>query len=325
MEDALILRSSDEVASLVVQKEAEAAQGYADHARAANTLLAYKADWVDFVRYCKGRSLSFLPAAPETVAIYLGWLADNGKKPATIARRLSSISVNHTANRLDSPAGLWHFAVKQVWDGIKRKHGTAQVRKTPAVTENLKKLVERVPQTLTGSRDRAMLLLGFAAALRRSELVALSVEDVEFVNEGIRLTIRRSKVDQEGQGRVIGIRAASESGCCPVRALKEWLFESGITTGHLFRPITRYQTLRNRKLTGQVVAQMIKRYAKLAELKGDYSGHSLRAGLITSAAKNRASERDIMRQSGHVSVTTLRKYIREADVFQDNISGLVGL
>jgi site-specific recombinase XerD len=312
-------------AAVTFRLEVEAAQGYASQAKAENTLRAYKNDWADFTAYCAERSLSSLPAEPETVAVYLSALAKQGKKAATLARRLSAISAAHLAEKLENPASLKHYAVKQVWDGIKRTTGTAQTRKQPVLTEKLRALVPLTPATLTGFRDRAILLLGFAAALRRSELVALAVEDIQYVLQGVDLTIRRSKTDQEGAGETIGIWKGREAATCPVTALQAWLEASGITAGPIFRPMTKHQTLRKGALTGHAVARIVKHYAQAAGFQGDFSGHSLRAGLATQAAKSGANERDIMRHTRHKSVTTLRKYIREGERYANNVSGSVGL
>jgi integrase-like protein len=208
---------------------------------------------------------------------------------------LAAISKLHSAAGFpDSPAAMRHACVKEAWAGIRRKKGTAQTAKTAATTDYLKRMLEQVPSTLAGVRDRALLPIGFAAALRRSELVALRVEDIRFVAEGIELTIRRSKTDQEGASEKIRVQRGLHLSTCPVRALENWKNASGIESGPLFRGVTRYDTLRSAALTDQVVA-LVKRYAKAASLSPDvFSGHSLPAGLATSAANAGASERRIM-------------------------------
>lgn len=155
--------------------------------------------------------------------------------------------------------------------------------------------------------------------------MVLEVEDLDFVLQGVDVTIRRSKTDQEASGETIGIWARRETRTCPVTALNDWLAASGIVSGPIFRPITRHQTLREGALTGHAVARLIKRYAKAAGLKGDFSGHSLRAGLVTSAARDGANERDIMNHTRYKSVATLRKYIRAGERYTNNVSGSVGL
>ena len=326
MENTVTVTSTTSLAKLAVLRDAETAQSYADQSKAENTIRAYESDWKDFTAYCQARSLSSLPADPETVSIYISHLAkERNMKPATIARRLASISTMHLMQKLDSPAALRHFCVKSTWDGIKRSKGTAQTRKDPTTINVLRALIAETPDTLTGIRDRALLLLGFAAAFRRSELVALRVEDLKYVSQGLEIVIRSSKTDQEGAGHTIGIWNGREAATCPVSALTGWLTASGITSGPIFRSMTRHQTVRKGTLSGQAVARLVKRYAKAARLTGDFSGHSLRAGCITAAALDGANERDIMRHSRQKNVTTVRKYIRDGERFHNNISGRIGL
>jgi integrase len=219
-----------------------------------------------------------------------------------------------------------HACVKEVWSGIRRSKGTAQNAKAAAVTVHLKAMLEELPDSLIGVRDRAMLLIGFAAALRRSELVALQIQDVQFVTEGLVLVIRRSKTDQTGAGEKIAIGTGRSLDTCPVRSLRSWLSISGIEQGPVFRAITRHGRIRPDALTDQVVALQIKRYAQAAGLdRSIFSGHSLRAGLATSAAIAGASERRIQDQTRHRSVTMVRRYIRDGNLFRDNVSSLVGL
>jgi integrase len=182
-------------------------------------------------------------------------------------------------------------------------------------------MVEALPDSIKGLRDRALILLGFAGAFRRSELVGLDVEDLLQDERGLQIRLRRSKTDQEGQGRVVGIHRSSEPPLCAVRALTRWLDATGIETGPVFRPITKAGTVRDRRLSDHAVAVVIKRAAKLAGLDPSrYSGHSLRAGHVTQARLNGASAESLMRQSGHRSVAMLTRYIRVADVFRDNSS-----
>ena len=224
----------------------------------------------------------------------------------------------------DSPAQREH--VRTVLKGIRRTLGTVQEQAAPVTVEVLRLLISVLPATLAGQRDRALLLLGFAGALRRSELVALKVEDVQFVNAGATITLRRSKTDQEGAGTVKGIAYGENKYTCPVRMLKAWLKEAGITKGPLFRPLDRWGNLQAGHLSDRAVALIVQRTVAAAGLDPkQYSGHSLRAGLITSAALAGASETEIMRQSGHKSSQMVQKYIRVADVFKENISGKVGL
>jgi integrase len=185
-------------------------------------------------------------------------------------------------------------------------------------------MLSRAPDTLIGLRDRALLLVGFAGAFRRSELVALDVEDLEFTEDGMKVLIRRSKTDQEGAGQAVGI--ARGVNLCPVAALKAWLAAAGITSGPIFRPVNRHGRVQDRRLTDQVVALVVKRYAEAAGMDSrKYAGHSLRVGLVTSAAMNNVPEYVIQKQTRHKSTDMLRRYIRDVSLFRDNASSRVGL
>jgi integrase len=253
-------------------------------------------------------------------------LADSGFKAATLSRRLTAISNAHSVARLDCPTSTKHAVVKEVWSGIRRTIGTAQRRKAAATTQCLKRMLAHVPDNTSGTRDRAILLLGFAGALRRSEIVALNVADAVYVPEGLVLTIRRSKTDQERSGERVAIVLGPSPETCPVKALRAWLLKSGISTGPLFRGVDRWGSVGNRALSDQVVALLVKKYVGPAGLDTTlFSGHSLRAGLATSAAQAGATERTIMRQTRHKSEAMVRRYIREENLFSQNVSGMVGL
>lgn len=308
--------------SLVVL--ADQARDYAGQAKAANTLRAYRSDWGDFTAWCGAHGLEPLPASPETVALYLAALVDAGRKTSTLRRRLSAISQAHQAAGLESPTR--DGRVRLVWSGIRRTHGTAQVGKSPAVTADIRAMVGTLGESLAGVRDRALLLVGFAGALRRSELVGLDVADVEQTREGLVVTVRRSKTDQEGAGRRIGIPYGSNPETCPVRALGAWLEASTIGEGALFRPISRHGALGAGRLTSQSVALVVKRAASSAGLDpAQFAGHSLRSGLATAAAAAGVSERAIMATTGHSSVAMVRRYIREGSLFRENAAASVGL
>jgi site-specific recombinase XerD len=312
-------------AGLILASEIESAQRYASQAKAASTLRAYASDWRDFGSWCQARGVPVLPALPQTVALYLTSMADKNIKPATMQRRLAAISKAHSAAGYDSPASMRHAAVSEVWKGIKRSKGTAQTVKAPIVTDNLRKMVATLPSTLAGARDRALLLVGFAGAFRRSELVALNVADVQEVPEGLAITLRRSKTDQEGSGRKVAIPYGGTLETCPVRSLKAWIVFAEIQDGPLFRSINRHGQIRNR-LTDKSVALIVKKYTGAAALDSrQFSGHSLRAGLVTSAAIAGVSEHSIMRQTGHRSSAMVRRYIRDANLFRENAAARVGL
>lgn len=294
---------------------------YVAASRSANTLRGYRSDWAHFQHWCGFVGTSSLPASAETVASYITTAADQGLKSGSVQRRISAIAAFHTAAGYDSPSGK--AAVKLTMAGIRRKLGTHQEGKAPVLTIDIAAMLSHGTDSMIGIRDRALLLIGYAGALRRSELVALDFEDIQFTDEGLKVIIRKSKTDQEGAGQTIGI--ATGGALCPVRALKAWLMAANITSGPLFRAVKRYGFVRGR-LTEQVVANVVKQYAKLAGLDpAKYAGHSLRAGLVTQAAINGVPELAIMKQTRHKSSDMLRKYIRDANLFRENASARVGL
>jgi integrase len=216
--------------------------------------------------------------------------------------------------------------VRRTHAGIRRSIGTAQQGKAPAVVEELKKMLEPLPKTRVGLRDRALLLLGFAGAFRRSELVSLDVADLEFTRAGLVVTLRKSKTDQEGKSRRLGIPYGSSETTCPVRSVQAWLDSARITDGPVFRSLDMFDRVQPERLSDKAVARIVKRRAKAVGLDpARYAGHSLRAGLATSAAMAGASERVIMSQTGHRSADMVRRYIREGSLFQSNPAAMVGL
>ena len=256
------------------------AAGYARQTSAASTRAAYARDWADFSGWCVAMGLDPLPATPAVVGTYLTHLAER-LAVATLGRRLAAISTAHrlAGQRLDTR----HPAIRDLMRGIRRQHGTAQRRVAAATTGVVLAMIGSCGTSLLDLRDRALLLLGFAAALRRSELVALHVADVAVVAEGLRITLVRSKTDQEGAGAAIGV-VRTGSATCPVAAVQAWLVAAAISDGKLFRSINRHGRI-GAGLTDQSVALVVKKRAKLVGLEaGDFSGHSLRAGLATSAA-----------------------------------------
>jgi len=299
------------------------ARAYAAAAKAANTRRAYQSDWRAFTTWCDEHGRASLPASPETLILYMSVLAET-RKVATIQRRLSSISVAHQLAGHASPTHDAH--VRTVLQGIRRTKGTAPVAKEPVVTAVLRAMVEALPEGVGGVRDRALLLLGFAGAFRRSELVSLDVADVRETNDGLIVTLRTSKTDQAGAGTQKGIPYGSTPHTCPVRALRAWKELAALTEGPLFRPINRHGQVRPRRLTGHAVATIVKRAAKNVGLEPEhFSGHSLRAGLATAAAQAGVSERVIMQQTGHKSLPVLRRYIRDGSLFRENAAAQVGL
>jgi integrase len=295
--------------------EAEAAASFANEQHARATRKAYRTDFRIFEAWCASRGLAAIPALPGTVATFLAAQAGDGAKPSTLSRRLAAIRYVHASANQPSPTA--HEAVKATLAGIRRAQGVAPDRKAPITAERLLQMVALVPNTLRGARDRAVLLLGFAGALRRSELAALDVRDIEFVAEGMRVTIRRSKTDQEGAGHTIAIvRGAC---ACPVDAVRQWLECAKITAGPVFRRITKGGRLMEFALTPHSVGMIVKIWAGRAGFNvREFGAHSLRAGFLTSAAMRGASIFKMMDVSRHKSVDTLRGYVRDADAFKNH-------
>jgi site-specific recombinase XerD len=333
MTEPTLTSSTADLPALVEQAGARA-RAYMRASRAENTRRAYAADWRNFSIWASSAGLQPIPAAAETVGLYLAAEAAR-LRPGTLARHLVAITAAHRAagHQLDTRAA----PIRETFAGIKRTHGTNQNGKAPAVIADLRAMIAAQPDTLAGLRNRALLLLGFAGALRRSELVALDAEDLDFTSSGLVVTLRRSKTDQEGEGREVGVPYGSRLETCPVRTLETWLETADIAIGPLFREINRGDRLtapymdkrgrqRGARLGDKAVALIVKRAAEAAGLDpAKYAGHSLRAGLATSAAAAGASERSIMATTGHRSVQMVRRYIRTGELFKDNAAVAVGL
>lgn len=312
---ALALRQST---TLTVAPElAEAARKYVAAATSENTRRAYRQQWAAFVKWCEAGRYNPLPASPEVLALYLSSLAQRGLKVATIEQASAAIASAHRMKNHPSPRE--GAAARSAMRGIRRTLGVAPREASPVLAGHLRDMLAALPASLVGIRDRALLLVGFAGAFRRSELVGLTVADVEFQTEGLAVTLRRSKTDQEGVGRVVALPYSGTPDACPVRALKAWLEASRITTGPVFREVSRHGFVSPAALTGRSVARIVKRTAGAAGLAPElYSGHSLRAGFVTQAKLKRKDESAIMRQTGHKSVTMLRRYERRAELWTDN-------
>jgi site-specific recombinase XerD len=302
----------------------EQAGEYIRASSAASTQRAYRSDWRHFEAWCAEHGRSPLPAKPVIVALYITHLAHVEKRRcSTIQRRLAAISQAHQVAKHPSPTH--DTEVRKIFSGIRRTIGTVQHGKAPVDVEDLRAMVSVLEPGLLEQRDRALLLIGFAGAFRRSELVSLDVSDLSFQREGLVITLRRSKTDQEGQGRRIGI-PYGRGETCPVHALQGWLRSASITEGPVFRAVNRHGQVAITRLTDQTVARVVKRCAKSIGLDAQaYAGHSLRAGLATAASQAGASERKIMDQTGHRSVVVARRYIREGDLFRGNAAAVVGL
>jgi integrase len=301
----------------------EQVRQYVRASKAESTLRGYRADWHAFCTWSEGHGISALPAPPESVAAYIAEYARH-LKPGSIQRRLNAIAEAHKAAGFDSPtsAGI----VRNTLKGIRRMLGTAPVQKAPALTADVRSMIDATDSGLIGARDRALILLGFAGAFRRSELVALDVGDLEFTRDGLTVNLRRSKTDQEGQGRKVGIPYGSNPDTCPVRTVQAWMEQAAVTEGPFFRSVNRHGQVQPGRLLGIDVARVVKKLAGRAGLDpAKYAGHSLRAGHATAAAIAGASERSIMNQTGHRSVQMVRRYIREGNLFRENSAGKLGL
>lgn len=299
------------------------ARAFKAAARSERTRAAYDADWADFAAWADDHDLVALPADPAVVALYLTERAST-HAASTLTRRVAAISVRHQDHGLDSPTH--HPEVRAVLGGIRRTTGTAPRRVAPASIGDIRRMVAHLPDTAIGNRDKALLLTGFAGAMRRSEIVALNVGDLDDCDEGLRVTVRRSKTDQEAKGRQIALPFGTDSQTCPVRAIGGWLQEADISRGAIFRPVDRHGNVAPGRLTDRSVANVVKRAAQGAGLDpAEFSGHSLRAGFATSAAAAGATEREIANQTGHRSMVVLRDYIRHGSLFTDNAATKLGL
>jgi integrase len=292
-----------------------------------NTERAFRSDWNHFEAWCRAENLIAYPADPSTVAVYIAALAAS-HKVSTLQRRLTAINYYHRQHGDDrpyGPASMKHAAIASVMRGLKREKGTRAEAKAALTTDQLRAMVRGLPESPRGLRDRALLLIGFAGGFRRSELAALTLADVQDSEDGLKILIRRSKADQEGEGRKLGIPFGSDPRTCPVRAFRKWIVAAAITEGPIFRHFHN-QKMGECGITPQVVALIVKKAAQRAGLDAtEFSGHSLRSGLATAAARGGASERSIMKQTGHRSTAMVRRYIREAELFSDNAAAKLGL
>lgn len=306
-----------------VENLLEIAKNYAVEAKSTATRRAYKTDWIAFVLWCLDMKRNVLPATTATVAAYLVYLDSEGRKPATLARALVSISQAHKLAGHETPTTA--PVVRETLKGIKRTRGTAQRRAKPITVEHLRRLVDVCEDSARGKRDRAALLLGFAGGFRRSELVSIDLDQIEEHAAGLTVTLTRAKTDQEGASRMIGVpfgeyEKEGEHTTCPVRALRSWLDCAGIKTGPVFRSVGKSGRIGSGRLSARSVDRIVKSLLENAGYStAGYSAHSLRSGLATAAAGNDSNERDIMRHTGHKSPAQLRNYIHEGTLFSKNV------
>ncbi len=289
--------------------------------KAENTIRAYKSDYKDFGLFCAKNGFKSLPSEPKIVALYLTYLSTKDCKISTLKRRLVSIAMIHRLKGyyLDTK----HPSIIENILGIKRRKGSIQKGKKPILINELKQLINAIDQQnkeeIKILRDRSIILVGFSGGFRRNELVSLNYDDLDFVSEGLKINLRRSKTDQFGEGSLKALPYFDNSNYCPVISIQKWIKISNIKSGPLFRRFNKGSNLSENRLTDQTVALLIKKYLKLAGIDcKNYSGHSLRSGFATSAAESGAEERSIMSMTGHKSTEMVRRYIKEANLFKNN-------
>jgi len=286
-----------------------------------NTIRAYKSDFNDFGLFCAQNGFKSLPTEPKIVSLYLTHLSTKDNKMSTLKRRLVSIGLIHKlkGHYLDTK----HPSIIENIMGIKRRKGSAQNGKKPLLISNLKKIINVIDECkkdeIKKLRDRSIILIGFSGGFRRNELVSLNYDDLEFVSEGLKIILRKSKTDQYGEGSLKGLPYLDNSNYCPVISLQNWLNISNIKSGPVFRRFIKGSKLSEKRLTDQSVALLIKQYLELAGINSrNFSGHSLRSGFATSAAESGVEERTIMAMTGHKSAEMVRRYIKEANLFKNN-------
>ena len=277
------------------------------NSKAHNTLRAYNADFKDFSAFCAKNGLNSLPSEPKIVSIYLTYLSSFSKY-STLKRRLASIKVVHKlkGHYIDTK----HPIIIENLMGIKRKMGVKQIAKKPLLINDLKVIINVIDKEKNGLKrlqNKALLLVGFAGGFRRSELVSIEYDDLDFVTEGVKIVIKRSKTDQTGQGMIKAIPYFDNKTYCPVTSLRNWINFLNIDKGKIFN------------ISDKTVALIIKKYALLAGLdQKKYAGHSLRSGFATSTAETGADERSIMAMTGHKTTQMVRRYINESNLFKNN-------
>jgi site-specific recombinase XerD len=278
------------------------------NSKSSNTLRAYQSDYNDFSLFCLKNGFQAMPTEPKIIALYLTHLAAFSKY-STLKRRLASISILHKTkgHYIDTK----HPIIMENLMGIKRTNGSNQRGKKPLLINDLKLLIKALHETKEKDkrkiRDKALLLIGFSGGFRRSELVNIEYDDLEFVSEGVKIFVKKSKTDQSGEGMTKGIPYFDNEIFCPVKALKKWIEIIDFKSGKIFN------------ISDKNVALIIKKYANQAGLDGHkYAGHSLRSGFATSTAESGAEERNIMAMTGHKSTEMVRRYIKEANLFKNN-------
>lgn len=301
--------------------------------KAESTKRAYASDWKHFKAWCEGHNLAYLPALPATVVLYVTDLArpTDGSEPrkvATIIRKITSINGIHKDAKLDSPAVMSNRALAATVAGIRRELGTAQTMKRPLTRSRVVKVIQsHEGGPIASARDKALLLIGFAGALRRSELAAIKRDHVVGHRKGITIKLPKSKTDQEGKGREVEILWGTNEKTCPVLALENWLAISRIKEGFVFRRVGQYGKIGHGALNPSSIGWIIKKLVKTAKLSHpeEYGGHSLRAGFVTEASANDATDPQIMKQTGHKTTQMVRRYSRGDQNDRQAAEGKLGL
>ena len=291
------------------------------NSKANNTVRAYKSDFKDFELFCLKNGFKSMPSDSKIVSLYLTYLSTKDVKMSTLKRRLVAIGVIHRlkGHYLDTK----HPSIIENIMGIKRRKGSIQKGKKPLLINNLKTIINVIDDIkddeIKRYRDRTIILIGFSGGFRRNEIVSLDFDDLDFVNEGLKINLKKSKTDQFGEGSIKALPYFDNPNYCPVKSLQKWLNYSKIDNGPVFRRLNKGSKLTENRLTDQTVAILIKKYLQSSGIDSkNYSGHSLRSGFATSAADSGAEERSIMAMTGHKSTEMVRRYIKEANLFKNN-------
>jgi len=291
------------------------------NSKANNTVRAYKSDFKDFELFCLKNGFKSMPSDSKIVSLYLTYLSTKDVKMSTLKRRLVAIGVIHRlkGHYLDTK----HPSIIENIMGIKRRKGSIQKGKKPLLINNLKTIINVIDDIkddeIKKYRDRTIILIGFSGGFRRNEIVSLDFDDLDFVNEGLKINLKKSKTDQFGEGLIKALPYFDNPNYCPVKSLQKWLNYSKIDNGPVFRRLNKGSKLTENRLTDQTVAILIKKYLQSSGIDSkNYSGHSLRSGFATSAADSGAEERSIMAMTGHKSTEMVRRYIKEANLFKNN-------
>lgn len=322
MTETALAVTSTESTELIPEHLVAKAKEYATRSKAESTLRAYDSSWRAFTAWCRERNLQPLPASPAVVASYVAHLGET-LRPQTVKRHMAGIAQAHKLAGVETPTQ--HEAVRLTLQGLIRMKGLTVQPKKALRIEHLKLMVGPPRSDRVEIRDSAILLLGFATGMRRSELVGLNVEDLSFEPEGIAIDIRKSKTDQQGRGRKVAVPLGHGEDTCPVRAVRQWIEAGQVETGPLFTRLDP-ASVPGQGLTGRSIALIIKKRATRAGLDPQvFAGHSLRRGFATEAVRAGASESDVARSTGHRSLATLRRYVEEGSLFNSCAARHLGL